>query len=959
MKIEEYYPPGYDDWHEHRKADTPRIMFCVWNGHALFYTREAANAITHMRKSKPVYDKPYILMKHPSQTFKQLTFDEMQPYSITALDEAYEAQKTCTLYVLTAVDLKRVETDLKLRGFTAAPRMRDSRTVDSYTIHRPRSRIRIRQLPADVEKLQAIAKAFEQQTGFALPYHGDTLPSLMRRLVDEHQYYRRRAVPKTTIARLMEARGGLCELCGDAGEEVHHKNAVCLGGGNSLDNLQLLCAPCHAKVTEGQHLQRKPRLQSCFSPELAELFYNTPKPQQIHWGIGGTAPVQSLDINGCRRNCLHTDDAPSFAFTDELEPYDMQKFSEHHSFWVDIGVDLTDDPCCERPCERCHGTGLNAERLAVAPYDGPHLYPRVAVKYLMDLGIVRHEHIAWAITASRSVPRRELEHTLAVVEQVVGKVDGALVKEAVLSLIGLWGKPFGTRWRVFHTNMVSDVGNVTSVGELSGQVVLKSHSVMLTNHSYMPIAHHVLWQEAVWMHQIGTVVIPLGVRGSVVDNYFIDSFELCPKCQAAKEGRVFRSDEVHECANCKLRAILPLATVKRTKGQLTYPGALFKIEQSDPTHIPRCPQKVQDHSREAPEPIEWTTIREDETEGLENCAALIAQNRGGFVDAPPGCGKTRGLLPKIEEQWMLEEPEAVFHRLAPTHVASSQMAGYTVQGGLCHGYDHHSVLIVDEVSMLSEELLERLARWSLVGARFVFLGDFCQLLPVGQGETRWRMEDSRVFKYLCNGLRICLTKNRRAAGDPEHFQRILELRSRVGVLDRSVVDAFLRHYPWNGERISYYLCMSHHTRMRINHRENSAEAAERDKKLFVPSCGEMKGCSSQPQDMWIWEGMQLIGAGSGRKVLNGVLYIVESYTDTTIKIRPHEDFKATAQQVSLAEAAACLRLCYAAVYYSCQGRTLKEQHVMLLDTDHPHFSLRHLYVGASRVQHSMYLHSNR
>ena len=105
--------------------------------------------------------------------------------------------------------------------------------------------------------------------------------------------------------------------------------------------------------------------------------------------------------------------------------------------------------------------------------------------------------------------------------------------------------------------------------------------------------------------------------------------------------------------------------------------------------------------------------------------------------------------------------------------------------------------------------------------------------------------------------------------------------------------------------------------------------------------------------------MQLIGAGSGRKVLNGALYIVESYTDTTIKIRPHEEFKATAQQAPLAEAAACLRLCYAAVYYSCQGRTLKEQHVMLLDTDHPHFSLRRLYVGASRVQRSMYLHSNR
>ena len=118
--------------------------------------------------------------------------------------------------------------------------------------------------------------------------------------------------------------------------------------------------------------------------------------------------------------------------------------------------------------------------------------------------------------------------------------------------------------------------------------------------------------------------------------------------------------------------------------------------------------------------------------------------------------------------------------------------------------------------------------------------------------------------------------------------------------------------------------------MRINRRENLAAAAAHDKKLFVPSVGELKGAASQPQDMWIWEGLQLIGAGSRRKVLNGVLYIVTGFTEESISIRPHEDFQANAVQVSLTEASECLRLCYAAVYYSCQGRTLKEHCVMLL-----------------------------
>jgi hypothetical protein len=56
------------------------------------------------------------------------------------------------------------------------------------------------------------------------------------------------------------------------------------------------------------------------------------------------------------------------------------------------------------------------------------------------------------------------------------------------------------------------------------------------------------------------------------------------------------------------------------------------------------------------------------------------------------------------------------------------------------------------------------------------------------------------------------------------------------------------------------------------------------------------------------------------------------------------------------EAAENLRLCYAAVYHSCQGRTLNKEHVMLMDTDNPYFTGRHLYVGASRVTSGEYLH---
>ena len=98
------------------------------------------------------------------------------------------------------------------------------------------------------------------------------------------------------------------------------------------------------------------------------------------------------------------------------------------------------------------------------------------------------------------------------------------------------------------------------------------------------------------------------------------------------------------------------------------------------------------------------------------------------------------MIPKIEALWRAKEPDAAFHKLAPTHVATTQLGGSTIQGGLYHGYDELSVIIVDEASMISETLLESLTRWALLGARFVYLGDFSQLLPVGQKvEMRWKV----------------------------------------------------------------------------------------------------------------------------------------------------------------------------------------------------------------------------
>ena len=110
--------------------------------------------------------------------------------------------------------------------------------------------------------------------------------------------------------------------------------------------------------------------------------------------------------------------------------------------------------------------------------------------------------------------------------------------------------------------------------------------------------------------------------------------------------------------------------------------------------------------------------------------------------------------------------------------------------------------------------------------------------------------------------------------------------------------------------------------------------------------------------MWVWPGLQLIGGGrTSRKVLNGVCYIAHGFDDEHLRVTTHPDFGAEELiELGMREASENLRLCYAAVYHSCQGRTLKQQHVLLMDVHKHLFTGRHLYVGASRVTSGQCLH---
>ena len=56
------------------------------------------------------------------------------------------------------------------------------------------------------------------------------------------------------------------------------------------------------------------------------------------------------------------------------------------------------------------------------------------------------------------------------------------------------------------------------------------------------------------------------------------------------------------------------------------------------------------------------------------------------------------------------------------------------------------------------------------------------------------------------------------------------------------------------------------------------------------------------------------------------------------------------------EASRFLRLRYAVCYFTIQGRTLRDQHILLLDGRSRHFTVRNLIVGLSRVTAGLFAH---
>jgi hypothetical protein len=250
--------------------------------------------------------------------------------------------------------------------------------------------------------------------------------------------------------------------------------------------------------------------------------------------------------------------------------------------------------------------------------------------------------------------------------------------------------------------------------------------------------------------------------------------------------------------------------------------------------------------------------------------------------------------------------------------------------------------VVEEISQISCYLWNDIAKAAMMGLQIILLGDFAQLDPIldtfcGACVPDGALQRSGLLHELSGGVRLTLRTNHRS--DPELFGFYTSLGAGSDTprdLQEALGDARAK-FPVKKSTVDVSLVISHNMRMTINRQQN---LAMKPASAILIKAKRGKHNENSAQNMWIYEGQQLIGAGGRirKGVFVTIMFIDE--TDSTITLD-------NGISLSCEHCSCFLRLSHSITYAACQGLTLYGR-VRLCETSHPAFSLKHLYVGSSR-----------
>ena len=753
-----------------------------------------------------------------------------------------------------------------------------------------------------------------------LVYRGEGLPSLtykvLNKLIKEKE---RTYLNGEEKHELLEANGYACASCGDRGKvEFDHTIRFSQSYGDSKPDAPR-CRECHATKTseEPKEFETCP-LESNLDAHVWEQYVKSERlPPLIYKNEQRENPSACMiaDVIRCRMRALllNVHPIPVFSPLDTIVPV-----NDH------VLGDLN------------YVTRKAGNFIKLFGYTGPNWTHRILTEWLLYTGVIQWSDISCRLTATAHLPPDLLKKPLEKMEAAWGEIG--LQKIACNAMIGTWMLDESYSYSLMSSNDAGDApanalkrvihydgGNVVDY-------VTRTHMRSVT--TLRPLHDLCMSTEAV---RVGQMLYCLQKQKAIIYEIKTDSvlYKLKKKADVLqsltfKDLKVRERFEANNCLNQHYDPLIPDSDLPVYRVAGACERDLLKMD-------PKMPTRNQALSLPA---MVWNDLT---PEDAERC---VIQGGNLLVQGIAGTGKSYLCLKLVEKLRSIKKRVDI---IAKTHTASARVYGCTadhyVRRSILHGCCNADVIWVEEFSQIETSLWAQLnkanVQWILSGD----LNQFGALFDSWRGDAvpEGKLAESRFFHRLTGGNRLTLTTCRRSDSFLfDFYSSLIHGGSRFHLPLNDLLNEARNLFDYEGI-CENNLVISHAKRKRINRQVNLALKPEGA--IFVKAVAQ-KGQLNAAQNMWIYVGINLLGCMSGVKkgIRNNVLYTITKIEDDTVTLKGDEEIK-----LSFAQVQQLTRLSFARTFASCQG-TEFDTALCLHDTNHRHFTRRHLFVGMSRCK---------
>ena len=747
-------------------------------------------------------------------------------------------------------------------------------------------------------------------------YRGERLAAITHKVFLQMLKPERTWLDSSQKAALVKRQDGRCAICTgifDGDVEYDHISTLKSTIKGVEQVFQAICSSCHSTKTQLESKQDA-GLVSYFNRRAFKSYVESPRMPPLVYEVHSSdrsKPYIGLDAVRCRKSALaHSDfDFPVFC------PYDSITAASAGELGDLSFVHLRSRKSAWNLLPGMHGTTW---------------LPKNVVAWLLERREITWDDIKWTLTASGHIPKTAFKEVLDIMEEAWSWENAHMAKLSINSMVGLLARSDSMVYAVRSShNQMDGIGATMSQFFCYENATKTIHDFIwaksvIDNASCRPVHDQILGHEYILMAKIRHLT-------ANIDNRFV---------------RQIKTD-------CVLYQDVPLKhrkTLQRVAEEVTYEdgspmyrflaeGELTPLLVNDSERLPMASSE--------PEPLrKWQTIAEGDLE------AHVLSGQSVLITGMPGTGKTfraRSLIARLRAEGKIVEVVSKTHASVANLGANAhaRTADYFTRRFIKNGATRCNVLFIEEVTMIDVYLWAELGKLHYSGVQTILLGDFKQLPPIN---PRWScspladdaLQRSDLVLELAGANRTELKVNMRSDPTIFEFIRGLKIDEPDEVPVHLAVAQAKALFPATGQRADYTLVMSHRRRIELNAWQNQLDRVDRaaggeTDAVEIKVTTKIQLDNNRPQNMWIWPGQRLVGAGN--KVPKGCFVTVQSADEDKVVLD-------TGLSLSHQHCSTSLRLCHALTFASCQGLTLRGR--VLLETKSGHLTSRHLYVGISR-----------